>query len=251
MTSPPCCPGHEHLVDAGELARQQAMRQAWERLKASVDDLLLIQLSAGAASASVATLVLQHPDFIAHAKRDLAPDTRNLIHVRQLQEWHRDLDVPGDPHRQDHQRALDKLGPDAVRRADMTEALLRLIIQPGIELAASERSHSDSEFLRLTAEAVEHDRRSRQFQVQIPTLSHGPTRDRLHLAGHRTERKMLGYGRSHRLEHVPEVEETDAQPEPEVTGRNRRDKRAQGRRSQLRDASKGKPAGKPRGRRVR
>jgi len=251
VTSPPCtdaCPDwHSQLASPEELARRVQMAAAWQRLKDSFSHLTLIQLSAGAASASVACLILDHPDFIGHVKRDLQKDTRHLIHVRRLQEWHRDLDVPGDPHRQDHQKALDLLGPDAVRRADTTEALLRLIIKPGIELANAERNSGETEFLRLTAEAVDHDRRSRQFQVQVPTLNHQPTRDRLHLAGHPSERKLLGYGRNHRLEHVEESAEPEPQRAGDVTERNRRDKSAQSRRRALSAASKSKP----RGRRVR
>ena len=191
------------------------MHDSWQQLREQLDgDPELVDVRAPSLVAGAADLMKAHADARQQIRRALDPDLQHLQRVRQLQTWADTYDVEGDEHRQDHTRALAKIGPDAITRADSTEAALR-VLRAGRELADSTPPlelpagvHDEPLLPPLSTEALSVGNGQ---QLMRRTLNHGPTRNALKLAGHPSMRKLAGYGRQHRGAPGTEVADEDAE----------------------------------------
>lgn len=204
--SPECSCGGLTLgaVDAKVLYQRQAVGELWRRLRADIgSEPLLIQMTRARCATSLALAFIEHGQIMREiVTSDLAEDARHHEHVRRLQRW---ADEYGNP------EWTARLTPDDLARADLTEQLM-LTVGEAVRLAAQDRA---DELLTLTRTGGSQrttkapDPRAVP-QVQVPTLAHGPTRDRLKLAGHPTSRRLAGYGRQHRGLGGPDIAETSA-----------------------------------------
>lgn len=202
----------DHLVPAESLHAEHHMLTSWRSIEADLPDLLDNGAQAIAAD-RLAGVFIQHGErFRSHLRRELGPENANLAHVARLRALAATHDDPDDEHRMDHHKALRKLG-GKVAAADEHAKLLGTL-RAAIELSGIDRPVS----LSAGPEPVAPVRHPGSVpQVMVPTLAHGPTRDKLKLAGHPSTRKSLGYGRLHRGAAVDDAAEVPEKAEASET----------------------------------